>query len=239
MRVTMPTLVLDLESSSMCCNLPLVEWLLSQWGILKDFPQSKCIFFIAFSRQLMVSLAMSAASVRFSTYAENLFGMEDQGQSDTQSESLDICKNVSAFEGSVQCPWILYEEIRKLSSSSRSAQKELWQKKMENRWWEITNVDWGRAKIGWHSNHHSFQRKLVLKLALYSREKRSRFAKKALFKLGLHGKSNSCIQSFQQTFGFSMFLRSDLNHLSAPLLSWHARQSTQIFFLPLFPLFNF
>ena len=48
------------------------------------------------------------------------------------------------------------EEIRKLPSSSRSAEKELWQKKMENRWWEITNVDWGRAKIGWHSNHHFF-----------------------------------------------------------------------------------
>ena len=77
MRVTVPTLALDLESSSMCCNLPLVEWLLSQWGILKHFPQSICIFishwwrekwqssiiiwlkwliFIAFSRQLMVSL---------------------------------------------------------------------------------------------------------------------------------------------------------------------------------------
>ena len=41
---TMPTLVLYLESSSMCYNHPLVEWLLSQWGILKHFPQSRCIF---------------------------------------------------------------------------------------------------------------------------------------------------------------------------------------------------
>ena len=44
-------LVLDLESSSMCCNLPLVEWLLGQWGVLKDFPQSRCIFNSHWSRE--------------------------------------------------------------------------------------------------------------------------------------------------------------------------------------------
>ena len=137
MRVTMPTLVLDLESSSMCCNLPLVEWLLSQWGILKDFPQSKCIFFIAFSRQLMVSLAMSAASVRFSTYAENLFGMEDQGQSDTQSESLDICKNVSAFEGSVQFPWIFLSYAKK--SGNCHHHPDLHKKSCDKRKWKIVD----------------------------------------------------------------------------------------------------
>ena len=40
----MPTLVLDLERSSMCCYLSLFERLLDQWGILKHFPQSWCIF---------------------------------------------------------------------------------------------------------------------------------------------------------------------------------------------------
>ena len=34
----------DLERPSMCYNLPLVEWLLGQWGILKHFPHSRCIF---------------------------------------------------------------------------------------------------------------------------------------------------------------------------------------------------
>ena len=48
---TMPTLVLDLERSSMCCNLRLVEWLLGQWGILKHFPQSSCIFISHWSRE--------------------------------------------------------------------------------------------------------------------------------------------------------------------------------------------
>ena len=37
------TLVLDLESSSLCCYLALVERLLDQWGILKHFPQSRSI----------------------------------------------------------------------------------------------------------------------------------------------------------------------------------------------------
>ena len=40
----MPTPVLDLESSSMCCYLSLVERLLDQCGILKHFPPSRCIF---------------------------------------------------------------------------------------------------------------------------------------------------------------------------------------------------
>ena len=39
----MPTLVLDLESSSMCCYLALVERLLDQWGIVKHFPQSRYV----------------------------------------------------------------------------------------------------------------------------------------------------------------------------------------------------
>ena len=41
---TMPTLVLDLESSSVCCYLALCERLLDQWGILKHSPQRRCIF---------------------------------------------------------------------------------------------------------------------------------------------------------------------------------------------------
>ena len=48
---TMPTLVLDLESCSMCCYLTLVETLLDQWGILKHFPQCRCIFISHWSRE--------------------------------------------------------------------------------------------------------------------------------------------------------------------------------------------
>ena len=181
MRVTMPTLVLDLESSSMCCNLPLVEWLLSQWGILKHFPQSICIFISHWWREkwqssiiiwlkslifiaLMVSLAMSAASVRFSNYAENLFW---HGRPRPIRHAVCVIRHlqkcfrfwrISAVSLNF---FAICEEIRKLPSSSQSAEKELWQKKMENRWWEITNVDWGRAKIGWHSNHHFFLPKKI------------------------------------------------------------------------------
>ena len=31
-------------SSSICCYLPLVQWLLGQWGILKHFPQSRMMY---------------------------------------------------------------------------------------------------------------------------------------------------------------------------------------------------
>ena len=48
---TMPTLVLELENSSMCCYLALVERLLDQWGILKHFPQSRCILISHWSRE--------------------------------------------------------------------------------------------------------------------------------------------------------------------------------------------
>ena len=41
---TMPTIVL-------CCYLALVERLLDQWGILKHFPQSRCIFISHRSRE--------------------------------------------------------------------------------------------------------------------------------------------------------------------------------------------
>ena len=44
-------LVLDLEISSMCCNLPLVKWLFGQWEILKYFPHSRCIFISHWSRE--------------------------------------------------------------------------------------------------------------------------------------------------------------------------------------------
>ena len=74
-------------SSSIYCYLPLVEWLLGQWGILKHFPQSRCIYishwsrekkqssiiiwlkwliFIAFSGQLMVSLSTLVSLLLFS-----------------------------------------------------------------------------------------------------------------------------------------------------------------------------
>ena len=36
-------------SSSICCYLPLVEWLLGHWGILKHFLQSRCIFILYLS----------------------------------------------------------------------------------------------------------------------------------------------------------------------------------------------
>ena len=35
----------------MCCNFLLVKWLLDQCGILKDFPQSRCIFVSHWSRK--------------------------------------------------------------------------------------------------------------------------------------------------------------------------------------------
>ena len=38
-------------SSSICCYLPLVEWLISQWGILKHFPQSIWIFICHWPRE--------------------------------------------------------------------------------------------------------------------------------------------------------------------------------------------
>ena len=85
----------------------------------------------------MVSLAMSAASVRFSNYAENLFRIEDQGQSDMQSESLDIYKNVSAFEGSVQCPWIVLPYAKK--SGNCHHHPNLQKKSCDKRKWKIVD----------------------------------------------------------------------------------------------------
>ena len=41
----------NIRSSFMCCNLPLVKWLLGQWGILKHIPQSRCIFISHWSRE--------------------------------------------------------------------------------------------------------------------------------------------------------------------------------------------
>ena len=109
---------------------------------------------------------------------------------------------------------------------------DLQKKSCDKRKWKIVDgksqmlIEGEPRSAGTQTTTSSFQRKLVLKLALYNREKWFRITKKSLFKLGFHGKLNSCIQSFQQTFGFSMFLRSDLNCWSAPLRSWHARPST-------------
>ena len=51
----MPTLVLDLERSSMCCYLALIERLLHIMVMtnktLKHFPQSICIFISHWSRE--------------------------------------------------------------------------------------------------------------------------------------------------------------------------------------------
>ena len=48
---TLPTLALDLKSSSMSSYLGLVERPLDQRGILKHFPQSICIFISHWSRE--------------------------------------------------------------------------------------------------------------------------------------------------------------------------------------------
>ena len=74
---------------------------------------------------------MSAASVL------KIFGMEDQGQSDTQSESLDICKNVSAFEGSVQFPWIFLPYAKK--SGNCHHPPDLHKKNCDKRKWKIVD----------------------------------------------------------------------------------------------------
>ena len=43
--------VLDLESFSMCCYLALAKRLFDQWGILKHFPQSRCILIFHWLRE--------------------------------------------------------------------------------------------------------------------------------------------------------------------------------------------
>ena len=47
----MPALVFDLEGSSIPCYLALVGRLLDQCGMLKHFPQSRCIFISPWSRE--------------------------------------------------------------------------------------------------------------------------------------------------------------------------------------------